>query len=244
MSGREERVEQSAAEQQVHQQERLLDVLAQVSDPRSRHGRRYPIQALLGIAVAAVLGGAQSLRELAEYAGELTQEQLAALGVPLRPWEARRQAPREAALRKLLHRLDADAVDARICRWVAAWLPAGDRSAVAVDGKTLRGSKLPAGKGVHLLAALVHGQRTVVAQRRVPGKTNEIPGFQPLLDGVDLTGRVVTADAMHTQRDHAEYLVDQRQAGYLLVVKDNQPGLVDAISRLKPAAFSPCAHHR
>lgn len=236
--------DEAAGEQADQAGQGLLEVLAQVPDPRSRHGRRYPIQVLLGIVVAAVLGGARSIREAAEYAGELTQEQLAVLGVRLRPWEDRRQAPRATAFYQLLRRLDADDVDARICRWATAQLPEDDRSAVAVDGKTLRGSTQPGQKGVHLLAALVHGQHTVVAQRRVPDKTNEITGFQPLLDQVDLTGRVVTADAMHTQRDHATYLVDQRHAGYLLVVKDNQPSLVNAINRLPPQAFSPCTHHR
>jgi predicted transposase YbfD/YdcC len=78
----------------------------------------------------------------------------------------------------------------------------------------------------------------VLAQRRVDGKSNEITGFQPLLE-VDLAGRVVTADALHCQRAHARYLVGERHADYLFVVKENQPGLVAAISQLPEQAFSP-----
>jgi predicted transposase YbfD/YdcC len=88
-------------------------------------------------------------------------------------------------------------------------------AAVAVDGKTLRGSA-DQGKPVHLLAALDHDTGTVLAQRRVEAKTNEVTGFRPLLEQVELTGRVVTADAMHCQREHARWLVEDAGADYLL----------------------------
>jgi predicted transposase YbfD/YdcC len=87
----------------------------------------------------------------------------------------------------------------------------------------LRGSTRD-GHQVHLPAALDHHDGAVLAQREVPAATNEIAEFQPLLDGLDLVGVVVTADALHTQRDHAAFLVD-RGADYLMVVKANQPTL-------------------
>ena len=100
------------------------------------------------------------------------------------------------------------------------------------------------GRQVHLLAALAHGSGTVLAQRRVDAKTNEITGFQPLLGEVDLADRVVTADALHTQTEHARWLVEERGADDLLTVKDNQPGLVRAIDRLPQRAFPPRAPDR
>jgi Transposase DDE domain len=72
------------------------------------------------------------------------------------------------------------------------------RQAVAVDGKTLRGSGHHGQQQVHLLAAMDHTTRTVLGQSDVDTKTNEIARFQPLLEGLDLAGRVLTADAMHT----------------------------------------------
>jgi predicted transposase YbfD/YdcC len=84
----------------------------------------------------------------------------------------------------------------------------------------------------------------VLAQRRADGKSNEITGFRPLLEEVDLAGRVVTADALHCQRDHARYLVGERHADYLFVAKENQPGLVAAISQLPEQAFSPSERDR
>jgi len=103
--------------------------------------------------------------------------------------------------------------------------PPGRRRAVAVDGRTLRGSGTSDGPGRHLLAALDHQHGVVLGQADVEAKTNEIPLFTTLLDHVDLAGTVVTADALHAQRAHAEYLAGQRGAHYLITVKRNQPGL-------------------
>jgi predicted transposase YbfD/YdcC len=100
-----------------------------------------------------------------------------------------------------------------------------------VDGKTMRGSRRgdgaggPDSPGRHLLAALDHTHGVVVGQVDVEAKTNEIPMFTTLLDRIELSGAIVTADAMHAQRDHASYLVDQRAAHYVVTVKRNQPGL-------------------
>ena len=95
---------------------------------------------------------------------------------------------------------------------------------MAVDGKTLRGAHPPHGDGrpVHLLAAMDHATRAVLAQRPVDGAPGEVPGFRPLLERLDLAAVVVTADALHTHADAAEFLVTQKQAHYLLVVKGNQ----------------------
>jgi predicted transposase YbfD/YdcC len=77
-----------------------------------------------------------------------------------------------------------------------------------------------------------HATRAVLAQLDVPGKTNEITGFQPLLADLDLAGVVVTADALHTQREHATFLVTSKQAHYLFTVKANQPALLTRCARL------------
>jgi predicted transposase YbfD/YdcC len=105
------------------------------------------------------------------------------------------------------------------------------RPAYAADGKTLYGSG-PAGAQVHLLAAVDHHTGVVVAQTTVEGKTNEITRFVPLLAALDLTGAVITADALHTQREHARWLVEHRNAGYVFVVKGNQPTLHHQVKHL------------
>ncbi|MFE3639056.1 ISAs1 family transposase [Streptomyces sp. NPDC059168] len=98
--------------------------------------------------------------------------------------------------------------------------------AIAVDGKSLRGAARAHGRKVHLLAALDHTASTVLAQLGIGEKPNEITCFQPPLDTVaGLVGAVVTSDAMHPQREHADYLITGRSAHYIVIVKGNQKKL-------------------
>jgi predicted transposase YbfD/YdcC len=181
------------------------------------------------MAAAAVLAGARSMTAIAEWAADTPQSVRAALG-------ARREipdhysVPAETTIRRALGRLDPQALATAI----GAWLGDRDRPqqqrqwrpAIAVDGKTLRGARRD-GRQVHLLAAMDHATRVVLAQRQVDGAPGEVPAFQPLLNGLDLAGAVITADALHTHADIAEFLVSQKQAHYLLVVKANQPTLLE-----------------
>jgi hypothetical protein len=112
--------------------------------------------------------------------------------------------------------------------------PTRRRRAVAVDGKTLRGAH-PAGAGgrpPHLLAAMDHTTRQVLAQRQVAGAPEEVPAFAPLLDGLDLAGVVVTAGALQTHPQAAEFLVTRKHAHYLFTVKANQPRLLERCASL------------
>ncbi|UXX97381.1 ISAs1 family transposase [Streptomyces sp. AD2-2] len=93
-----------------------------------------------------------------------------------------------------------------------------------MDGKSARGSRHGDIPAAHLLAAIT-GTGMTVTQLRVPAKTNEITCFAALLAPYDLTGVVVTADALHTQRDHARFLVEDKKAHYAFTVKGNQKGL-------------------
>ncbi|MEU5306857.1 ISAs1 family transposase, partial [Streptomyces noursei] len=99
------------------------------------------------------------------------------------------------------------------------------------DGKSARGSRTDEAPAAHLLAA-VTGSGQTLTQWRVPDKTNEITCFTALLEPFDLTGTVVTADALHTQREHAKFLVERKEAHYLLTVKRNQPHLHAALRAL------------
>jgi predicted transposase YbfD/YdcC len=213
----------------------LLAYLASVTDPRTRTGRRHPLVAILVLAAAAVLAGAQSIAAIAEWAADAPQPMRAALGARCDPrtghwvWAV----PSETTIRRTLARLDATVLAAAIGAWLADRdPPERRRRAVAVDGKTLRGASGAQGRQVHLLAAMDHATRTVLAQRQVDGAPGEVPGFRPLLAGLDLAGVVVTADALQTHPDAAEFLVTGKHAHYLFVVKANQPTLLDRCARL------------
>jgi predicted transposase YbfD/YdcC len=105
------------------------------------------------------------------------------------------------------------------------------REVLAVDGKRVRGARNADGDAPHLLAAATHRQGLVLAQVDVGHKTNEIPMFAPLLDPLDITGMLITADCLHTQRNHARYL-HERDADFAFCVKNNQPALFTALDAL------------
>ena len=212
----------------------LLAYLATISDPRARSGQRHPLVAILALAAAAVLAGARSMIAIAEWADDSPQAVRAALGAR-RDAPTRWAVPCEATIRRTLGRLDPD----QLATVIGAWLADRDRAgphqrlrAVAVDGKTLRGAKQHDGRRVHLLAAMDHTSRAVLAQRQVNGAPGEVPGLVPLLAGLDLAHTVVTADALHTHADAAEFLVTRKHAHYLFTVKANQPTLLGRCQRL------------
>jgi hypothetical protein len=132
---------------------------------------------VLAVSAAAVLAGARSVTAIAEWAADAPWPVLAALGVRCDPLTRRCHVPGEATIRRVLARVDGDAVDATVRAWLAERLrPLRHRRVLAVDGKRLRGSARE-GHQVHLLAALDHHDGAVLAQREVPTATNEVAEF-------------------------------------------------------------------
>ena len=190
--------------------------------PEPRGGRRqlHPLPAVLTIALAATLAGARGYLAISEYAARLTQAQLKRL----RTYFDRKQqcfvAPSEPTLRRVLRQVDPVALEQAFSDWIQASAPTGEP--LAMDGKTLKGARRDDGSQVHLLAALLHQQGAVVAQREVDSKTNEIPALRALLAPLPIAGRVVTADALHTQRQTTRIPVEDKRAHFLFTVEDNQ----------------------
>ena len=194
----------------------LVAHLASVPDPRDRRGVRHRLTSLLSVAVCAVLAGAKSLTAIGEWAADAPAEVLARLGVRTDPLTAAVRPPDESTVRKVLADIDGDALDAAIGAWLASLAPAPPPAAepptprqawpaVAVDGKTLRGSGHHTSPPVHLLAAMHHTTTAVLGQVAVAGKSNEITAFRPLLAPLELTRTVVTADALCRRRHNASY---------------------------------------
>ncbi|WP_274919539.1 ISAs1 family transposase [Streptomyces sp. WZ-12] len=217
---------------------RLADLAAfldQLPDPRCRRGRRYSLGALLTLCTLAVLAGATGWATITRFAIGLSLADRQRIGLA-------RGVPRAITLARLLRRLDADLLDDALGAWVQLQhadplaTPQGTgprkRGAVAVDGKTVRGSRTRDQRTVHLLAACLHGTRAVIAQRQVETKSNEITAFQPLLAELDLTDTVVTFDALLTQHDHARFLVEEKNAHYIALIKANHPTLHARLKQL------------
>ena len=210
----------------------LIGVLLRIPDPRGRQGRQYPLVCVLGIAICATLAGARGWKAMAEFASRLNERQRKRLACPKNPKTQGRPVPGERVFRVLLSMIDPEVIDKALEPWLAT-LYRGQKGlqAIAIDGKTLRAAQAN-GEKIHLLAAVVHGTRVALAQRSVGAKANEITEAPALLSRLDLNGKVVTADAMHTQTAFAKWLVDEKKADYIFVVKDNQPTLKKDIEDL------------
>jgi len=217
----------------------LLQFLAQIPDPRSRHGRQHPLSAVLALACCAILCGARGYSAIAQWASDHDITLMHRLGFTRKP-------PKSGGIRKVLMALDRGALEAALTRWAEALLgrsPATDGAmpqALALDGKTARGSFDGLEKAVHLLSLVAHESGLTITQAEVPqggaDKTNEHKTALRLLEGLVLKGHLITGDAIFCQRDLSRQIL---QAGghYLWVVKENQPTLLADIK----AAFAPSA---
>lgn len=214
----------------------LLQALSAVPDPRKARGRRHGLQSVLFLAVGDVLAGARSWAGIAQWS-RCAEQPVTVCGA----------APHPTTFGRVLAAVDPAALQRALTGWVLARRRARDqqtgdgtrpggaaRQVVAVDGKTLRDARDArdgTGGQAKLVAVFDHAHRLVLAQAEVTDG-NELAAFAPVLDTVaDLRGVVVTADAVHCQRAHADYL-HRRGAHYLFTVKGNQPILRRALARL------------
>ncbi|WP_226351976.1 ISAs1 family transposase [Pseudonocardia sp. ICBG601] len=216
----------------------LVEALSRVPDPRKPRGVRHGVLAVLLLGACAVLAGARSFTAIAEYAHDVGRAVLDVLGVGA-------VAPHESTIRRVLQRVDASALEAALQSWVLPQLsaqpaPEGtprreQRRVLALDGKTLRGARVRAADGrvwlPHLVSVLDQTSGGVLGQVQVAEKGSEITAFTALLDPLDLDDVLVTADALHTQRAHADYL-HRRGGHYLMTIKANQPTLLARVRAL------------
>lgn len=219
----------------LEQEGGLMPLLASVVDPRKPRGVRHPVATVVAIAVCAALSGARGFCAIAEWAKSLSHEALRRLG------STRLMPPSEPTIRRVLQRIDATTFDAQIGNWILTQIPLAGK-ALAVDGKTLRGAHDAGRRPPHLLSAILHEEALVVGQLAVDEKTNEIPKRKKLLQPLPIEDTVITADALHTQKDTARFVVENKAADYLFIAKDNQPPLRQDIEDLHLNDFSPPRH--
>ncbi len=210
----------------------LVELLATIPDPRKPRGRVHPLTAVLSLAVVAMLAGMKSLEAIAQFGRDHGAGLAHALGF------RRKKTPAKSTLSEIFRAIDLDAFEAALRAWMQGQRAGGE--AIAIDGKTLHGSRAGAVPGVHLLAAFVPASAAVLGQVRVDAKTNEHKAALRLLGVLPLHGKVVSGDAMFTHRDFAQ-AVRAGGGDYLLLVKDNQPDLKAQIAAAwhDDAAFSP-----
>ena len=213
----------------------LVEYLAQFPEYCAARGRQHPLLALLLLVCVATLCGARGQSAIADWGRFHGQPWLRRLGF------SRCHGPSQPTLSRLFAAIPHATVEAALGRWAEQALrlclpAAGELEGVALDGKTLRGSKRQRAADAHLLAAFGHRLGLALGQVGVPDKTNEIGAAGELLLALALEGRVITADALLTQPELARTILDSG-GDYLLVVKGNQPTLhADIAATFAPAA--------
>jgi len=227
------------------QTQSLLQALAAVPDPRARKGRRHrALASILAITAAAMLAGNKNYLAIGQFAASLDPTQLRRLRASRDPDTRRYLAPSESTIRRAVQRVDPQALDTVLNQWLRSHELPGPERTFAADGKSVRTVAKINGQPCQLFSLLSHQSHLVWKQIRIPSKTNEIPALKTLLEDQDIAGGLLTVDALHTQHDTASYVVDEKQADYLMTVKANQPKLLETLTRLVHRAdFFPSSPH-
>ena len=207
----------------IAQPQPLIEVFAEIPDFRRCRGKRHPLPAMLSLACCAMLCGYRSYSAIAEWGHNYGTSIAQALGFT-------HNTPCAATLHTVFRHVDRDTLEAKLGAWAEQVVvslptaPSAGEAAIALDGKTLRGSRKQGAPGVHLLSALSHRLGLTLAQQAVDDKTNEITQVETVLRQLVLKDRVVTMDALLTQRHVAQTIVDAG-GDYVMTVKENQPQL-------------------
>jgi predicted transposase YbfD/YdcC len=200
----------------------LLQALSKVDDFRKSRGKRHPLLGILALGCTAALCGASSLTAISQWGRDHNRKLLAKLGLTHFP------GPSTATLCRVFSQVDAAALELALTEWWQAWMPG--LGPLALDGKTVRGSRHGGQEALQLLAAFATRMRVVLAQRAVE-HGDEIATALALLEGLSLKGWIVTGDAKLTQKAIVDKVIAQG-GDYVLTVKDNQPTLRDDIATL------------
>lgn len=201
----------------------LVDLLAQIPDFRQSSGKRYSLLSILSLAVAAMLCGYKTYSAIADWGRVYGHALAQALGFK------DGKTPCAATFYNIFSRLDKEDVEQKLSRWAESLQIQSQQEglceAASIDGKSLRGSKKQGAVAAHLLSAVGHRLGLTLYQVAVSDKTNEIGAVKQLLDELILKDKVITVDALLTQQEVSQTIID-RGGDYVMVVKENQPTLL------------------
>jgi len=222
----------------------LIEILAEIPDFRKAKGKRHPLPAILGLAYVAVMCGCRTYSAIADWGHNYDRKFIRALGF------THERTPCIATFHIIFREIDIKLLEIKLGEWAERVLKLSldlsqedvTQEAVAIDGKTLRGSLKQGANITHLLSAVSHQLGLTLAQCSVDGKTdaktNEIGVMPEVLENLVLKGKIITADAMHTQRKTCQTIVEE-DGDYVMIVKDNQKGLLDDVAT---TFTGPCSH--
>ena len=208
----------------------------EVPEFRRSQALTYPVSGMLAlIAMAIFCGVVRGQRDLAAFGRTLSQAQLTALKFRCVPRTLKREAPGETTYQRVLEGVDPDLLEKALLIWQEQILGRAEDKVIAIDGKKLRHAG-----GVELVSAYGVESGRWYGTVCTGSKSNEIPAARDLLDKIDVAGKIVVTDALHTQQETAQQIVFGCGGDYVFTVKDNQKNLKENIDRLlTEQPFSP-----
>lgn len=213
----------------------LYERFAQLKEWRAANGKRHRLPTVMAIIAAAGLSGVgQGYRAVARFANRLTRPQRRQLRCWIHPDTGEYEVPSESVFQRVLGRVDRKAVERLALQWqndVLGPLPANE--AIVLDGKEVRGGD------VMLVGASAQPSQRALGVEPVASKTNEIPTARQLIARLDLAGRLVQMDGLHTQHETVNQLLYEKGADYSLILRDNQPTLLKTAQTLLPEGVPP-----
>lgn len=213
-------------------------LLIEVPEFRRAQALAYPVAGLVALVVMAMATGVRKgPDDLALYADTLSQDQLRALRFRREPGTSVVRCPKKTVFHTLLTSVKAEVLERALLLWQNQLLGPIQDDVVLIDGKKMRGG------GVEMVNATT-GTGRFLGATVTPDKTNEIPAARTVLGKLDLAGKTVVADALHTNRQTAQQILYEQGGDYLLTVKGNQPDLQKTLNELfVKNSFSPSAEH-
>ncbi len=201
---------------------KLISIFGSVEDPRSHINQLHDLEDILLIGIISVICGAETWKQMVEFAHSKKEF--------LRKYlKLKNGIPSEDTINRVFSSVDSEQFESCFIEWVNSISAITKGQVIAIDGKTLRGAKSKGKKSpVHMVSAWANENNLVLGQVRVNEKSNEITAIPELLDKLMVQGNIITIDAMGTQTDIAEKIIENK-ADYILAVKENQKQLLEEI---------------
>ena len=201
---------------------KLMSIFSTIEDPRSHVNKLHDLVDILLIGIISVISGAETWEQMVEYAR--SKEEFLKKFLKLK-----NGIPSKDTMNRVFSAIDSQQFEACFVEWVNSISNITKGQVIAIDGKTLRGAKSNGKKSpVHMVSAWASESNLVLGQVRVNEKSNEITAIPTLIENLMIKDCIITIDAMGTQTEIAEKIIDN-EADYILAVKENQKQLLEEV---------------
>jgi len=200
----------------------FLISFGQLKDPRVPGLVKYPLDELLFGVLCALICGCDDFEEIELFVDENLEY--------LRKYFPYKHGfPKEAWLSRLFSMINSAEFEQSLMKWLS-YIQRDLKGVIAIDGKTVRGSKSANKKPIHIISAFLHERGLIIGQKKVEEKTNEITAIPTLLDQINIEGSIITIDAMGCQKKIADKIIEKK-ADYVLSLKDNHANFLADVEK-------------